>query len=183
MSFYLREYILFILISIFLYSFIKIYLRSKSFIKESDKIKRESVLIYSKEKDKSALSAEINGIVLKDRPDMIYESKMGDFIVINHQTIKGKKDDDFKIQMGVYFILIEKTYNRRPSYGIIEDKKARRFISIENTDELKTEVIKTIQEIKQSYKEEKTTHVHRSHEDPHLCLSCAFRIDCEESLA
>ncbi|MBU1075693.1 MAG: Dna2/Cas4 domain-containing protein [Spirochaetes bacterium] len=185
MTLNIREYLLIIITGIAAYSFIKIFLSSHSSIKESEKIRRESVLIYSMDKNKEKLSKEIEGMIIEGVPDKIFESRNGDFIIID--TVEFMRQDQegfYKSQMGLYFLLVEKIYNRRPSYGIIENKRNNRFLKIDNADELRSEVLRSITGIRKAYsKDENIREIHRNHEESSRCSACPYRVDCDESLS
>ena len=128
--------------------------------------------------------AEQEGILLKGQPDEIYELKNGDFIVIDyHISLKGNEAPDYyKYQLGIYFILIEETYQRRPAYGLLENKRSGQYYIIDNTDDLRKEVLNTIKEMKSIIQKEKQEDIHRNHEDPHRCTICPYKSDCTEAL-
>ncbi len=178
----LREYILLLLILLYVYSFLKIYMQSKSYIKESEKIKRESSLFYSPEKKKE-INIEQEGITITGSPDEVYETKNGDIIIINYiDSLINETEDYFSYLMGVYFILIEKEYNRRPVYGIFEHKKSNKIIKIDNTTELKKDMLKTIKKIKDVIEKNKYNETKRDHEILSHCIKCPYNIDCQEKL-
>lgn len=181
MLLYIREYIIILLTGLSVYSLLKIYLQSRSFITESDKIKRESIVIHTKQRNKE-LSCEIEGIIIKSYPDEVYEAKNGDLIVIEYNdSIREKDIDIYQYQMGTHFLILEAKYHRRPAYGIVENRKTNRTFKIENTFEIKKEIQQVITKMKNNINKN-NQEIKRDHEDPVRCQHCVYRVDCIEAL-
>lgn len=86
--------------------------------------------------------------------------------------------DSHIYQLASYCLLVEKTYHKRPPYGIIhyEDKD----FSVEYTHELEQSLLELITEMKRDGMKKE---VARSHEQASRCKRCGFRSVCDQSLA
>ena len=86
--------------------------------------------------------------------------------------------DSHIYQLASYCLLVEKTYHKRPPYGIIhyEDKD----FSVEYTHELEQSLLELVTEMKRDGMKKE---VARSHEQASRCKRCGFRSVCDQSLA
>ena len=86
--------------------------------------------------------------------------------------------DSHIYQLASYCLLVEKTYGKRPPYGIVhyEDKD----FSVEYTHELEQSLLELITEMKRDGMKRE---VSRSHEQASRCKRCGFRSVCDQSLA
>jgi CRISPR-associated exonuclease Cas4 len=75
-------------------------------------------------------------------------------------------------------LLVDKTYHKRPPYGIIHYEG--RDFSVEYTRELEASLLDLLVEMK---KDERKKEVHRTHEQVVRCKGCGFRDVCDQSLA
>lgn len=80
-------------------------------------------------------------------------------------------------QLAAYCLLVEKTYNKRPSHGIIHYEN--RDFAIDYTRELEQALIDLLVEMK---RDEIIKNVPRSHESPARCAKCGFREVCDQKL-
>jgi CRISPR-associated exonuclease Cas4 len=86
--------------------------------------------------------------------------------------------DSHIYQLAAYCLLVEKTYNTRPPYGIIHYEN--RDFAIDYTRELEESLIDLLADMKRDeYKKD----VPRSHEQAARCARCGFRNVCNQSLA
>jgi CRISPR-associated exonuclease Cas4 len=85
--------------------------------------------------------------------------------------------DSHIFQLAAYCLLVEKTYNSRPPYGIIHYEN--RDFSIEYTRELENALVDLLVEIKQ---DEHKRDVPRSHEQAARCARCGYRNICDQRL-
>ena len=86
--------------------------------------------------------------------------------------------DSHIFQLASYCLLVEKTYGKRPPYGIIHYKD--RDFAVDYTEELESKLLDLLVEMKND------THkndVPRSHEQPARCARCGFRRVCDQKLA
>ena len=86
--------------------------------------------------------------------------------------------DSHIFQVAAYCLLVEKTYGKRPPYGIIH--YPGRDFAIDYTRQLESSLLDQLAEIK---RDEVRTNVPRSHEDAARCRGCGFRKICDQSLA
>ncbi len=86
--------------------------------------------------------------------------------------------DSHIFQLAAYCLLVEKTYGKRPPYGIIH--YPHRDFSIPYNPQLESALLDELAEMK---RDEVRTEVARSHMDPARCRKCGFRKVCDQSLA
>jgi CRISPR-associated exonuclease Cas4 len=72
---------------------------------------------------------------------------------------------------------VEKTYGKRPPYGIIH--YTGRDFAIDYTLQLESALLDRLAEIR---RDESRRDVPRSHEEPARCRKCGFRSVCDQSL-
>jgi CRISPR-associated exonuclease Cas4 len=75
-------------------------------------------------------------------------------------------------------LLVEKTYGKRPPYGIIHYEN--RDFAIDYTRELETALIELIADMRE---DDVRREVDRSHEQASRCKRCGYRDICEQRLA
>lgn len=86
--------------------------------------------------------------------------------------------DSHIYQLAAYCLLVEKTYQKRPAYGIIHYEN--RDFSVDYTPELEASLLDLLADMKRDeYKHD----VPRSHEQAGRCAKCGFRKTCDQSLA
>ena len=86
--------------------------------------------------------------------------------------------DSHIYQLAAYCLLVEKTYDTRPPYGIIHYEN--QDFAIDYTRELEEALIDLLVDIKRDgYKKD----VPRSHEQAARCVKCGFRKNCDQRLA
>lgn len=81
-------------------------------------------------------------------------------------------------QLASYCLLVEKTYGKRPPYGIIH--YSDRDFAIDYTGELESSLLELLTEMR---RDERRKDVPRSHEQASRCARCGFRKVCDRSLA
>ena len=86
--------------------------------------------------------------------------------------------DSHIFQVAAYCLLVEKTYGKRPPYGIIH--YPNRDFAVDYTDQLESSLLDQLAEMK---RDEVRSNVPRSHEDPARCRGCGFRKVCGERLS
>jgi CRISPR-associated exonuclease Cas4 len=89
-------------------------------------------------------------------------------------------------QLAAYLSLVESTYGKRPSFGILHyntgkagDRNQGVTYAIDNTPEMQKRLDVIIQEIR---KIEQTEQVNRSHYSPKRCSGCGYRSLCDQRL-
>ncbi|MCZ2121005.1 MAG: CRISPR-associated protein Cas4, partial [Anaerolineales bacterium] len=86
--------------------------------------------------------------------------------------------DSHIFQLASYCLLVEKTYAKRPPYGIIHYEN--RDFAIDYTQELETALIELLADMKE---DDLKREVPRSHEQVARCKRCGYRDVCDQSLA
>src|SRR5512143_1942327 len=86
--------------------------------------------------------------------------------------------DSHIFQVAAYCLLVEKTYGKRPPYGILH--YSGRDFAIDYTPQLESALLDRLAEIR---RDESRTDVPRSHEEVARCRKCGFRKVCNQSLA
>lgn len=86
--------------------------------------------------------------------------------------------DSHIYQLAAYCLLVEKTYNTRPPYGIIHYEN--RDFAVDYTRELEESLIDLLVDMK---RDQHKKDVPRSHEQAARCVRCGFRNVCDQSLA
>jgi CRISPR-associated exonuclease Cas4 len=116
---------------------------------------------------------------LTGKPDYLVER---DGVLIPVEVKSGRTPDapyDSHIfQLAAYCLLVEKTYGKRPPYGIIH--YSNRDFAIDYTSQLESALLDELAEMK---RDEVRTDIARSHSDPGRCKKCGFRKVCDQSLA
>ena len=115
---------------------------------------------------------------LTGKPDYLVEQN-GKIIPVEVKSGRAPEApyDSHIYQLASYCLLVEKTYHKRPPYGIIhyEDKD----FSVEYTHELEQSLLELITEMKRDGMKKE---VARSHEQASRCKRCGFRSVCDQSL-
>jgi len=86
--------------------------------------------------------------------------------------------DSHIYQLAAYCLLVEKTYGKRPPYGIIHYEN--RNFAVDYTRDLEESLLDLLADIK---RDEHRNDVPRSHEQAGRCAKCGFRKACDQSLA
>jgi CRISPR-associated exonuclease Cas4 len=115
---------------------------------------------------------------LTGKPDYLIE-KGNDIIPVEVKSGRAPEApyDSHIYQLAAYCLLVEKTYHKRPPYGIIHYEN--RDFAIDYTPALEQSLIDLLVEMK---RDEHKRKVPRSHESPARCAKCGFREVCEERL-
>lgn len=116
---------------------------------------------------------------LTGKPDYLIEQ--GDKIIpVEVKSGKAPETpyDSHIYQLAAYCLLVEKTYHKRPPYGIIHYEN--RDFAIDYTRQLEQALIDLLVEMK---RDELNKNVPRSHEQAGRCAKCGFREICDQSLA
>jgi CRISPR-associated exonuclease Cas4 len=116
---------------------------------------------------------------LTGKPDYLVEQN-GKIIPVEVKTGRTPEApyDSHIFQVAVYCLLVQKTYGKRPSHGIIH--YSGRDFAVDYTSELEHALLDLIADIRV---DEHHTEVPRSHQDEQRCRRCGFRQVCDQSLA
>lgn len=116
---------------------------------------------------------------LTGKPDYLVER---DGAIIPVEVKSGRTPeapyDSHIFQLAAYCLLVEKTYGKRPPYGIIH--YTGRDFAVDYTAQLESALLDQLADIK---RDEVRAQVPRSHEEATRCRRCGFRKVCDQSLA
>jgi CRISPR-associated exonuclease Cas4 len=126
--------------------------------------------------ERSLFDAELG---LTGKPDYLVEQGAM-FIPVEMKTGRtpAAPHDAHIFQLAVYCLLVEKTYGKRPSHGIIHYPS--RDFEVDYTSELETSLLSLLVDIR---RDERRSRVNRSHDDAGRCRACGFRQACDQKLA
>lgn len=85
--------------------------------------------------------------------------------------------DSHIFQLAAYCLLVEKSYGKRPAYGIIH--YTDRDFAVDYTPELESSLLDLLADIR---RDEMKREVDRSHEQAARCARCGFKKVCDQSL-
>ncbi len=119
-----------------------------------------------------------NDLGLTGKPDYLVEQN-GKLIPVEVKTgrVPDAPYDSHIFQLAAYCLLVEKTYGKRPPYGIIH--YSNRDFAVDYTPQLESALLDHLAEMR---RDELRTNVPRSHEDAARCRRCGFRKACDQSL-
>lgn len=113
---------------------------------------------------------------LTGKPDYLVED--GDQIIpveVKSTQVSDTPYDSHIFQLAAYCMLVERTFGKRPRYGILHYPK--RTFAIDFTPELESSVMRILLEMGENRKE-----FARSHTSPQRCARCGFRSVCDQAL-
>ncbi len=116
---------------------------------------------------------------LTGKPDYLVEQK-GGIIPVEVKSGRAPESpyDSHIYQLAAYCLLVEKTYGKRPPYGIIHYPS--RTFAVDYTPALESSLLDLLAEIR---RDETRAEVDCSHTEPARCRRCGFRSSCEQKLA
>ena len=116
---------------------------------------------------------------LTGKPDYLIQQN-GQIIPVEVKSGRAPESpyDSHIYQLASYCLLVEKTYGKRPPYGIIHYKD--RDFAIDYTQALESSLLDLLAEMK---RDEHKKEVGRSHEQAARCVRCGFRKICDQKLA
>jgi len=115
---------------------------------------------------------------LTGKPDYLIE-KSGQIIPVEVKSGRAPDApyDSHIFQLAAYCLLVEKTYAKRPPYGIIHYEG--RDFAVDYTGELEHSLLELLAEMK---RDEFRKDVARSHDQPSRCRRCGFKTGCDQSV-
>ncbi|MGE5377546.1 MAG: CRISPR-associated protein Cas4 [Bacteroidota bacterium] len=118
------------------------------------------------------------GLGLTGKPDYLVQQN-GQIIPVEVKSGRAPDApyDSHIFQLASYCLLVEKTYGRRPAYGIIHYNN--RDFAVDYTEELESKLLDLLVEMK---RDDHRGDVPRSHEQAARCARCGFRRVCDQSL-
>jgi CRISPR-associated exonuclease Cas4 len=116
---------------------------------------------------------------LTGKPDYLIE-KNGQIIPVEVKSGRAPEApyDSHIFQLASYCLLVEKTYGKRPPYGIVHYEN--RDFAVDYTRELESALIDLLGDMRV---DDIKRNVSRSHEQASRCRRCGFRTVCDEKLA
>ncbi|GAB4399142.1 MAG: CRISPR-associated protein Cas4 [Anaerolineales bacterium] len=117
-------------------------------------------------------------LALTGKPDYLIE-KNGQLIPVEVKSGRAPKApyDSHIFQLASYCLLVEKTYGKRPPYGIIHYEN--RDFAVDYTRELESALIELVADMREDDIRGKNV---RSHEQASRCKGCGFKEVCDQSL-
>ena len=116
---------------------------------------------------------------LTGKPDYLVQQKGG---IIPVEVKSGRAPeapyDSHIYQLASYCMLVEKTYGKRPPYGIIH--YPNRDFAVDYTPALENSLLDILAEMR---RDDAKREVNCSHAEPGRCVRCGFRKICEQKLA
>lgn len=116
---------------------------------------------------------------LTGKPDYLIE-KNGQIIPVEVKSGRAPEApyDSHIFQLASYCLLVEKTYGKRPPYGIIHYEN--RDFAVDYTKDLEKALIELLADMRE---DDVRSKVSRSHDQPSRCKRCGFREVCDQKLA
>lgn len=121
----------------------------------------------------------IKELGLTGKPDYLVQQK-GQIIPVEVKTGRAPDApyDSHIYQLASYCLLVEKTYGKRPPYGIIH--YPTRDFAVDYTPALENALLEILAEMR---RDERRAEVNCSHAEPGRCVRCGFRKTCNQKLA
>ena len=115
---------------------------------------------------------------LSGKPDYLVEQD-GDIIPVEVKSSRAPETpyDSHIYQLAAYCLLVERTYGKRPPYGILH--YTGRDFAVDYTKELESSLLDLMKDMQQS---KKSREVPRSHSEFQRCQKCGFRTTCNQVL-
>ncbi len=115
---------------------------------------------------------------LTGKPDYLVEQD-GQLIPVEVKSgyAPAEPHESHILQLAAYCLLVDRTYSKRPGYGII--KYRNRSFGVDYTPELENALIDLLQELR---RQERRGEADRSHAQPGRCAKCGYRRICEQRL-
>ena len=115
---------------------------------------------------------------LTGKPDYLIQEK-GQIIPVEVKSGRAPESpyDSHIYQLAAYCLLVEKSYGKRPPYGIIHYEN--RDFAVDYTPELESSLLDLLAEMR---RDELKREVERSHEQAARCARCGFKKACDQSL-
>ncbi len=116
---------------------------------------------------------------LTGKPDYLIEQD-GRLIPVEVKTGRTPQApyDSHVFQLAAYCLLVEKTYGKRPPYGILH--YPGRDFAVDYTPALESALLDLLADLR---RDETRDQIHRSHQEENRCRACGFRSLCDERLA
>jgi len=119
-----------------------------------------------------------HGLGLTGKPDYLVD-QVGQLIPVEVKSGRTPEApyDSHIYQVAAYCLLVEKTYGKRPAYGLIH--YPQRDFAVDYTPELESALLEQLAEMR---RDDMRQDVPRSHDQASRCRSCGFRKVCDQKL-
>ncbi len=119
------------------------------------------------------------GLGLTGKPDYLVQQN-GQIIPVEVKSGRAPEApyDSHIYQLASYCLLVEKTYGKRPPYGIIHYNN--RDFAVDYTEELESKLLDILADMK---RDNSRDDIPRSHEQASRCARCGYRKICDQRLA
>jgi CRISPR-associated exonuclease Cas4 len=116
---------------------------------------------------------------LSGKPDYLIQ-KNGHIIPVEVKSGRAPEApyDSHIYQLAAYCLLVERTYHKRPPYGVIH--YSNRDFALDYTPELESALLDILADMQ---RDQAGAEMDRSHEQTARCVRCGFRDVCDQSLA
>lgn len=142
----------------------------------------EGEVIY---KDSDGRSGELlisDRYQLCGKPDYLVESEDGELIPVEVKSglapANGQPYHSHRLQLAVYFLLIEEVLEADVSHGLIRYRN--RSLKVQNSDSLRSELLFILGEMRTAIR---LGNADRSHNRPQRCAHCSMGEVCDQKLA
>jgi CRISPR-associated exonuclease Cas4 len=117
-------------------------------------------------------------LALTGKPDYLVE-KGDELIPVEVKSCRAHQAayDSHIFQLATYCLLVQRFYDRRPSFGILH--YSNRDFAIDYTPELEKQIVNLVDEI---HTREHQRQVNRSHQSKARCQGCGYRQICDQVL-
>ena len=137
-------------------------------------------VIYSDTRHWSPVESSLYdpGLGLAGRPDYLVE-KGGKImpVEVKSSRITDAPYDSHIFQLAAYCLLIERTLDKRPPYGILH--YPNRTFAIDYTLQMETALLETLEEMRSL---ERRKNIPRSHDSAAHCNACGYRDICDQRI-
>jgi len=117
---------------------------------------------------------------ISGKPDYIIKNKDNALIPVELKSGSASKPHrGHVLQLAAYCLLIEETYGKAVSHGILVYGDGKQHL-IKFDDALRTDLLSTVEEMRRCWSE---GHPERNHSSKRKCSSCLLREDCSCCLA
>lgn len=117
---------------------------------------------------------------LVGKPDYLVQQADGEIVPVELKSglAPAEPHQGHVLQLAAYCLLVAENYGVRPSHGILQYRD--RAFAIEYTDDLETELLDVLAEMRDNMHEGE---LDRDHNDWHRCARCGVRGYCYQRLA
>jgi CRISPR-associated exonuclease Cas4 len=115
---------------------------------------------------------------LVGRPDYLVQVKEGGKTITVPVEVKSRKrprtlPEGHLLQLAAYCLLVEERFQTPPPYGLL--RYADATVKIPFTPKLRSQVLQTVEAIRQA---QGASEVARNHRDPERCRRCGYQLGC-----